>query len=73
MYRYHRILYRRLLRGQSSDELLRLRDQSALFPSLARLIDEEVVRRGETISLPIESTSPKIRMLTAPRSAWLRQ
>jgi hypothetical protein len=45
MFRYHRILYRRLLRGQSNYELIRLREESASFPTLSQLIDDELERR----------------------------
>ena len=45
MYRYHRVLYRRLLRGQSDIELTRLREESFEFPTLAELIEDELGRR----------------------------
>ncbi len=47
MFRHHRILYRRLLRGQSVEELLDLRGESALFPTLLSLIDDELQRRAD--------------------------
>jgi hypothetical protein len=65
MYRYHRILYRRLLRGQSDDELLQLRDESAGFPTLAELIDDELERRMRPEPIPAESVLDLLR--GAPR------
>ncbi len=47
MFRYHRVLYRRLLRGQSSEQLVRLSTQSHAFPEIARMIDDELARRDE--------------------------
>ncbi len=52
MFRHHRILYRRLLRGQSSDELIALRGESALFPTLLSLIDDELQRRTDNALEP---------------------
>jgi len=49
MFRYHRVLYRRLLRGQSTCELLRLRDESGSFPTLAQLIEDELERRAAEV------------------------
>jgi hypothetical protein len=46
MFRYHRILYRRLLRAQSTCELNMLREESASFPTLMELIDDELKRRA---------------------------
>ena len=52
MFRHHRILYRRLLRGQSSEELIALRSESAMFPTLLSLIDDELQRRADAILEP---------------------
>ena len=58
MFRHHRILYRRLLRGQSSDELIALRGESTLFPTLLSLIDDELQRRTDST---LETAMPSFR------------
>ncbi|MBV9786770.1 MAG: hypothetical protein JOZ51_01240 [Chloroflexi bacterium] len=67
MLRYHKVLYRRLLRGQATDDLRQLRSDSAKFPTLVQLIDMELARRDEEIArwcLRSTASAPK-RPLTA--------
>jgi hypothetical protein len=75
MYRYHRVLYRRLLRSQSIDDLRRLRVESAQYPRLAGLIDDELTRRrgeGKVVWTGGSGRVGKARPVVVGAGAWSR-